>query len=312
MNTLSMGRIGGFTFLALFALIALPAWGEDARWQADTAAGQKAFRAGRYDEAAKSFSSALTTAQASGIEDARLATSLNNLAEVYRVQDKDDAATPLSKQVIAIREKVLGPDHPDVAAALINLAKCYRGQRKAAAYEAAEPLYKRAIAIMEKAYGPDDLAVVKSLNELAEMSRDQGARKDKLAEVVPLYERVLAIQEKALGAENPAVAESLSRLGSFYLRVQRKYDEAEPLLRRSLAIRQKVLGPDDPKVADSFSALAAWYKLQGNYAAALPLLKRAMEIKDKAMGPEPQDKARSLDAAAKATGVGEAYQALGR
>jgi tetratricopeptide (TPR) repeat protein len=53
---------------------------------------------------------------------------------------------------MAIREKALGPDHPDVAASLNNLAELYRAQGQ---YAQAEPLYKRSLAIVEKALGPD-------------------------------------------------------------------------------------------------------------------------------------------------------------
>ena len=38
-------------------------------------------------------------------------------------------AEPLYKQSLAIREKVLGPNHPDVAASLNNLAELYRAPR---------------------------------------------------------------------------------------------------------------------------------------------------------------------------------------
>ena len=44
-----------------------------------------------------------------------VATSLNNLAELYRTQGDYAKAEPLYKRSLAIREKALGPDHPDVA-----------------------------------------------------------------------------------------------------------------------------------------------------------------------------------------------------
>ena len=48
--------------------------------------------------------------------------SLNNLAELYRNQGRYADAEPLHKRSLAIREKALGPDHPDVAQSLNNLA----------------------------------------------------------------------------------------------------------------------------------------------------------------------------------------------
>ena len=61
-------------------------------------------------------------------------------------------AEPLYKRALAIGEKALGPDHPDVAQSLNNLASCTTHQGR---YAEAEPLYKRALAIREKALGPD-------------------------------------------------------------------------------------------------------------------------------------------------------------
>ena len=65
---------------------------------------------------------------------------------------------------LAIREKALGPDHPDVAKSLNNLAVLYDNEGR---YAEAEPLYKRALAIREKALGPDHPDVAISLNNLS-------------------------------------------------------------------------------------------------------------------------------------------------
>ena len=57
------------------------------------------------------------------------------------------AVGPLT-EALAIREKALGPDHPDVALNLNNLAALYWTR---AEYDEAEPLFRRALAISEKA-----------------------------------------------------------------------------------------------------------------------------------------------------------------
>ena len=61
-------------------------------------------------------------------------------------------AEPLHQRSLAIREKALGPDHPDVGTSLNNLAELYQAQGR---YAEAEPLYQRSLAIREKALGPD-------------------------------------------------------------------------------------------------------------------------------------------------------------
>ena len=47
--------------------------------------------------------------------DPRIATSLNDLAVVYQEQGRSADAEPLFKRALAICEKALGPNHPDVA-----------------------------------------------------------------------------------------------------------------------------------------------------------------------------------------------------
>src|ERR1700737_4967684 len=83
--------------------------------------------------------------------------------ELYNAGRYADAI-PIAQQVLAIREKALGHDHPDVASSLNNLAELYDEQGR---YADAEPLYQRSLAIREKALGRDHPAVATSLNNLA-------------------------------------------------------------------------------------------------------------------------------------------------
>ena len=71
---------------------------------------------------------------------------------LYRRQGRYADAEPLYKRTLSILEKALGPDHPDVATALSNLAELYQDQGR---YADAEPLFKRSLSIHEKALGPD-------------------------------------------------------------------------------------------------------------------------------------------------------------
>ena len=62
-----------------------------------------------------------------------------------------------------IRKASLGPEHPDVADSLNNLANNYVDQGR---YAEAEPLYKRCVKIREKIYGPEHPSVASSLYSL--------------------------------------------------------------------------------------------------------------------------------------------------
>ena len=62
----------------------------------------------------------------------------------------------------------MGPQHPDLATALGNLALVYRDQGK---FAQAERLYRRALAIRERSLGADHVLVADSLDALAETLR---------------------------------------------------------------------------------------------------------------------------------------------
>jgi len=99
-------------------------------------------------------------------------------------------------QALAIRERVLGADHPDTAISLNNLAVLYRAQGR---YAEAEPLHQRALAIRERVLGPNHPDTALSLNNLAGLYDTQG----RYSEAEPLYQRALAIREQQFGPSHP-------------------------------------------------------------------------------------------------------------
>ena len=74
-------------------------------WDTTTSAGLEAYEQGRFGEAEEYLSAALKEAENSGPGDPHLATSLNNLAPLYRTQGKHAEAEPLYKRALAIFEK---------------------------------------------------------------------------------------------------------------------------------------------------------------------------------------------------------------
>ncbi len=87
-----------------------------------------------------------------GGEHPNVATSLNNLAELYYSQGRYEEAEPLSFQALELRRKLIGGEHPDIAASLNNLAGLYSSQAR---YEEAEPLYLQALELLRKILGED-------------------------------------------------------------------------------------------------------------------------------------------------------------
>ena len=158
-----------------------------------------------------------------------IANTLNNLAVLYQDMKKYSQAELLYQRALAmrekllgslaIREKVLGKEHPDVATSINNLATLYQAMRS---YSQAELLYQRSLAIREKVLGKDHPDVANSLNNLAALYQDLG----NYSQTELLYQRSLAIREKVLGKEHPDVASSLNNLALLY---QSQSDSARAL-----------------------------------------------------------------------------------
>ncbi len=77
----------------------------------------------------------------------KTATFLSNLAGLYQTQGRYAEAEPLYKRALAIEEKALGPEHPNVATSLENYAALLRETGRAAE---ADKMAARAKAIRMK------------------------------------------------------------------------------------------------------------------------------------------------------------------
>ncbi|HKX32304.1 MAG TPA: tetratricopeptide repeat-containing protein, partial [Blastocatellia bacterium] len=135
-------------------------------------------------------------------------------------------AFPLAARALETRESLLGPEHPEVARALLGLANLYRYYKDDS--PRAEPLYRRALDIFEKTLGAEHPEFASTLNNLALLFRNQGD----YAKATPLIQRALAIREQVLGPEHPEVAASLNSLAILYIE-RGEYAKAEPLYQRA-------------------------------------------------------------------------------
>ena len=194
-----------------------------------------------------------------------------------------------------------GPDHPNVAIRLNNLAELLRATNRLAE---AEPLYRRALAIDERSYGPDHPNVATDLNNLAVLLQAT----NRLAEAEPLYRRALAIDERSYGPDHPNVATALNNLAAL-LQATNRLGEAEPLYRRALAIDERSYGPDHPDVASDLNNLARLLRCHQpprRGRAAFP-----SEYADPDRFPAP-DRARTPEFPRLLANYGEFLEALGK
>ncbi|GDX75082.1 hypothetical protein LBMAG41_01580 [Cyanobium sp.] len=261
----------------------------------------------------------------------RESTRIDNLIEQAESLEKEWAYDQAAKQweeILAHREKDLGPLQVPTAEALTGLARIYTKQGR---YAMAEPLYTKAISILEKVLGDSDIETAKLIANLAGLYLSQGHYG--LAET--LYKRAAKILEDKLDPWSKTTAASLNNLGVLMIE-QARYDEAETLIRRALEIHQKTVRPNsmatasslknlaliylgtgrvheaetilkyaqkinegvnpwDPETANTLNNLAELYMKEGRYQDAEPLYRRALEIRQKSQGQQHPDTGTSLN-----------------
>jgi tetratricopeptide (TPR) repeat protein len=195
-------------------------------------------------------------------------------------------AMSLCQHALAIREQLLGQDHPDVATSLNDLAVLCIALHQ---YEQVEPLCLRALAIQERALGPGHPDVAVTLNDLAMIYYLEG----RYDQIEPLYLRALTIFERGLGPLHTNTATALNNLAKLYV-AQEKYVEAESLMRRALNIREQIYGHNHPDVANSLHTLALLFVACGKLAEAESFFQNAIVIREKTLEPSHRSMAETF------------------
>jgi tetratricopeptide (TPR) repeat protein len=196
-----------------------------------------------------------------------------------------DEARPLLAEALAVRERLHGPEHPEVAETLVHLGAVAHLSGKGEAV----PLFNRALAIREEMLGPEHLDVADVLNNLGAALAARG----RFDEAEAALRRSLAIQEKLWGDHDPRVAKALHNLGGIaYYRG--RVDEAERLLERALEIRAAALPEDDLDLAGSREGMALLLQKQGRPAQAAALLERLAATNERVYGSAHPQLARTL------------------
>jgi len=128
---------------------------------------------------------------------ADLAVNLNNLVRLYVKRGDYSRAEPMLTQLLAMK-RPLGPEHPEVAAVLVTLAKL---RQSMAQPDAAERIWRRVLAVRERTLPANDTTIAATLDGLADACGAQG----RLADELEMRERSLAIREVAQGPDHPSL-----------------------------------------------------------------------------------------------------------
>jgi non-specific serine/threonine protein kinase/serine/threonine-protein kinase len=193
------------------------------------------------------------------------------LADRYRDLGLFDAARPLQERVLAIRQSVLGAEHPDTLNSKNNLGLLLYYQGK---LSESESCLRAAVAECRRALGREHPETLNAITNLGGLLVGQ----EKSAEAEPYLREALEGRRRVLGEEHHDTLESIANLG-LALQGQGKLADAESLYREAVDKTRRVLGQEDPVTLGSINNLATVLQGQGKLSDAEPYY---IEILDKA------------------------------
>ncbi len=241
--------------------------------------GQAYFDLGVYPEAQRQWERAVELRRrVLGPDHPDTLTSMNDLADAYRVQSAYKQAEPLFTKVLETRRRVLGEDNPATLSSMNELANLYLDQSK---YAQAEPLLVKALEAQRRVLGPEHPDTLTSLHDLATTYATEG----KVAPAETLEIQALEARRRVLGEEHPQTVRSMNELGTLY-RAEGKLAQAETLLAEAVEVQRRVLGEEHSDTLTSMNNLAILYRAEGQYDQAEALYIRVLEIRRRVLGKE--------------------------
>ncbi|KAG2486242.1 hypothetical protein HYH03_015067 [Edaphochlamys debaryana] len=213
-------------------------------------------------------------------QEQQLATATVKYAQGYVqcILGRYEEAELLCRQALELRQRVLGPEHPDTIRAIGISAGCISSRGR---YEEAELLCRQALELYQRVLGPEHPDTIRSIVMSANCISSRG----RYEEAELLYSQALELQQRVLGPEHPNTITSINNLANCIIS-RGQYEEAELLCRQALELRQRVLGPEHPDTISSINSLANCISSRGRYEDAELLYSQALELQQRVLGPE--------------------------
>src|SRR5690242_16539275 len=162
-------RLRWLRFVCIFSFVsAATARADQSTWEKYVEQVRLLRQKGDFAAAEKAALAAIAEVEKSGLEDAKLARSWNNLGAIYYDTGRYAEAEKLFRRAVELWEKLFGPENSTRTQTYSNLAVLYI---KMGRLSDAEPILVRLLALREKTLPPDHGDIAESLNNLAELYR---------------------------------------------------------------------------------------------------------------------------------------------
>jgi serine/threonine protein kinase len=176
---------------------------------------------------------------------------LNNLGCAYSVHHQTEASVEALKSGLALKQKLLGAEHPDVGLTEGNLGYVlHAAGRNSEALEHVD----RSIAILEKKLGMNHPDLTAHFENRGEILNALGRPE----EAVRSFQQALSIWERELGAEASILAYPLTGMGLGYLAEGKAANALVPLERAARIRTGQEVDPADEAETNFALARALW------------------------------------------------------
>ncbi len=202
----------------------------------------------------------------------------------------------IMREVIAIRERSLGPDAPEMASAYHRIGAMAEQLDPLDRDSVAAKSLVRALALYRKADTLDTRAIVDVLRFQATLVDDAGRSDEALA----IMKEAVATAERTTDAADP-FRFNVYETYAIYLQANGLSDSAIAIHRRLLADRRRVFGPEHPDVSFSLFNLARDLGHVNRFEESLALFRECLALREKLFGPDHLQTGFALGAMADAT-----------
>ena len=195
---------------------------------------------------------------------------LDVVGQIHTQLGDYEKARRVFEDALAIRQRVLGSDHVDVAASLANLAEAHFRSGQYA--DALEPC-RRSLAIRRRALGTTHAATLETLYLLANILHSSGD----VHASAPYFEEWMSAVLAMPRDHELARADQLVRLGQILL-VRGDLPGAERAYREAVSMRRSIYGDRHPSVADATHRLGTVLRVAGRLNESERVLREAVDL----------------------------------
>ncbi len=192
------------------------------------------------------------------------------------------AARDLMRRILDVRERVLGPEHPETLEARAYLAFC---TGRAGDFAAARDQYAALLPVAKQVLGPehlDTLYVRINLAGYTGKAGDAAGARDQYAELVPVLEQVL-------GPEHRSTLNARGFLAGWADEQAGRAADARDQFAALLPVAERVLGSEDPDTIRLRSGLALFTGRAGDAAGARDQYAELVPVLEQVLGLEHPD-----------------------